>query len=116
MIPVYIFFFFFFFNDPAPTEISPFPLHAALPIGWRRLCPCDRRTVFQHDDGDDDACKSKDLCNAPGQLVPLLVFFDEPSLSDRGQAIFAREYRDRKSTRLNSSHDQISYAVFCLKK
>src|SRR2546428_3232888 len=26
------------------------------------------------------------------------------------------EWRDRKSTRLNSSHDQISYAVFCLKK
>src|SRR5206468_8119729 len=26
------------------------------------------------------------------------------------------EYKDRKSTRLNSSHDQISYAVFCLKK
>src|ERR1039457_6701543 len=28
-----IFFFFFFFNDPAPTEISPFPLPDALPIG-----------------------------------------------------------------------------------
>src|SRR2546421_9480024 len=28
----------------------------------------------------------------------------------------ARLRRDRKSTRLNSSHDQISYAVFCLKK
>src|SRR5206468_11363590 len=28
----------------------------------------------------------------------------------------AHEERDRKSTRLNSSHDQISYAVFCLKK
>src|SRR2546421_9105747 len=27
-----------------------------------------------------------------------------------------KAYRDRKSTRLNSSHDQISYAVFCLKK
>src|SRR2546428_5892410 len=27
-----------------------------------------------------------------------------------------KEMRDRKSTRLNSSHDQISYAVFCLKK
>src|SRR2546428_8701737 len=26
------------------------------------------------------------------------------------------DFRDRKSTRLNSSHDQISYAVFCLKK
>src|SRR2546428_5708315 len=29
---------------------------------------------------------------------------------------FGRARRDRKSTRLNSSHDQISYAVFCLKK
>src|SRR5712664_4703293 len=29
---------------------------------------------------------------------------------------WAEEWRDRKSTRLNSSHDQISYAVFCLKK
>src|SRR2546427_7459374 len=28
----------------------------------------------------------------------------------------AKEFRDRKSTRLNSSHSQISYAVFCLKK
>src|SRR5688572_30921328 len=32
-------------------------------------------------------------------------------------AVVARdEERDRKSTRLNSSHSQISYAVFCLKK
>src|SRR2546421_6278613 len=31
-------------------------------------------------------------------------------------AFTARQTRDRKSTRLNSSHDQISYAVFCLKK
>src|SRR2546428_6439628 len=31
-------------------------------------------------------------------------------------AVAARQLRDRKSTRLNSSHDQISYAVFCLKK
>src|SRR2546428_9511974 len=29
---------------------------------------------------------------------------------------FSGEHRDRKSTRLNSSHDQISYAVFCLQK
>src|SRR2546428_7325212 len=35
--------------------------------------------------------------------VPLLLRLDE-------------EQADRKSTRLNSSHDQISYAVFCLKK
>src|SRR2546430_8308824 len=34
----------------------------------------------------------------------------------RGFLVAARQYRDRKSTRLNSSHSQISYAVFCLKK
>src|SRR2546430_13878476 len=34
--------FFFFFNDPAPTETSPLPLHAALPIFARRV---DRRGV-----------------------------------------------------------------------
>src|SRR2546422_1762811 len=35
---------------------------------------------------------------------------------DGGALRFAREMRDRKSTRLNSSHGYISYAVFCLKK
>src|SRR2546421_8018707 len=35
---------------------------------------------------------------------------------DAARAEVARLERDRKSTRLNSSHDQISYAVFCLKK
>src|SRR5688572_31620392 len=34
----------------------------------------------------------------------------------RGRDGMARDGRDRKSTRLNSSHSQISYAVFCLKK
>src|SRR2546421_8728714 len=44
-------------------------------------------------------------------------------VAERGKARVAEEHveahrqdRDRKSTRLNSSHDQISYAVFCLKK
>src|SRR2546421_7648275 len=36
--------------------------------------------------------------------------------SSTGSAARARRPGDRKSTRLNSSHDQISYAVFCLKK
>src|SRR2546427_1842662 len=34
----------------------------------------------------------------------------------RGHDLHAQLFRDRKSTRLNSSHSQISYAVFCLKK
>src|SRR5688572_32484759 len=39
-------------------------------------------------------------------VVPIAIFV----------ALVAFEFRDRKSTRLNSSHSQISYAVFCLKK
>src|SRR5206468_11792117 len=39
------------------------------------------------------------------------------SLEEEGELLVLREHQeDRKSTRLNSSHDQISYAVFCLKK
>src|SRR5206468_9775156 len=47
-------------------------------------------------------------------LRPLLGVPDI-ALTLRGLAV-DRRTRDRKSTRLNSSHDQISYAVFCLKK
>src|SRR5206468_10803151 len=36
-------------------------------------------------------------------------------LNDRAVALKVTNSKDRKSTRLNSSHDQISYAVFCLK-
>src|SRR2546421_8660579 len=43
----------------------------------------------------------------PDRLAQLLA---------RGEQLVQRPRRDRKSTRLNSSHDQISYAVFCLKK
>src|SRR5256886_8780514 len=41
---------------------------------------------------------------------------DLRSQVDIGRATLDREGTDRKSTRLNSSHSQISYAVFCLKK
>src|SRR5437868_8804472 len=41
---------------------------------------------------------------------------EERRLAEREPARVAREVRDRKSTRLNSSHVSISYAVFCLKK
>src|SRR2546421_8001245 len=39
-----------------------------------------------------------------------------PRLTQCSRKTRASPQRDRKSTRLNSSHDQISYAVFCLKK
>src|SRR2546422_6487572 len=51
----------------------------------------------------------------PGQNWALLAAEDAPRLTCCTCAVF-REKVDRKSTRLNSSHGYISYAVFCLKK
>src|SRR2546427_8572690 len=49
-------------------------------------------------------------------LLPLLLGFPAALLQALGMAFGACLFQDRKSTRLNSSHSQISYAVFCLKK
>src|SRR3712207_3745565 len=56
-----------------------------------------------------------------GTLVGIISLFRFPRQKTRHKAILggmyvAPEARDRKSTRLNSSHANISYAVFCLKK
>src|SRR3989440_2091909 len=50
--------------------------------------------------------------------APRLLAYDDATGCPLDQALAALEWTaaDRKSTRLNSSHDQISYAVFCLKK
>src|SRR2546430_16744050 len=79
---------FFFFNDTAPTEIYTLPLPAALPIFVRGERREEERQV----------------------TVPL------PAPSGRRGAGRPAAGADRKSTRLNSSHSQISYAVFCLKQ
>src|SRR5947199_5467896 len=81
--------FLFFFNDTATTEIYTLSLHDALPI-----CPRPHAAVDADPPRRDPAARLP----APG---------DGP----RAAAIL-----DRKSTRLNSSHLGISYAVFCLKK
>src|SRR3712207_9071219 len=91
-------YFFFFFNDTATTEIYTLSLHDALPISrtgaaWASLPP------HRH-----SGSRSGRGCGERQSLLP------EQS-SRRGSA-----GRDRKSTRLNSSHANISYAVFCLKK
>src|SRR5207253_10708153 len=92
----------FSLNAPAPPEIYTLSLHDALPI-WRAVRLVVRRRPETHDrvqdgrrdDGEDDDAdrhdEPEDEVDAPGLL-------------------------DRKSTRLNSSHVAISYAVFCLKK
>src|SRR3712207_8995123 len=77
---------FFFFNDTATTEIYTLSLHDALPI-WSS--------------------------HSPARPPPLPI--DTTERASTPAASRAR-VADRKSTRLNSSHANISYAVFCLKK
>src|SRR3989442_10519519 len=93
--------FFFFFNDTATTEIYTLSLHDALPISPRECGPEERRPL----PGDRRAAGTP---RRPRR-----------SAGTRGTAATHRvgsATRDRKSTRLNSSHVRISYAVFCLKK
>src|SRR5688572_31637705 len=78
----------FFFNDTATTEIYTLSLHDALPISET---PCDPTAAATDD----------------------FPFPDEIAFEFTSAE---RAVQDRKSTRLNSSHSQISYAVFCLKK
>src|SRR3712207_7151441 len=98
--------FFCFFNDTATTEIYTLSLHDALPIppSFRRPgsaggpTGCVRRRPAGHGDPP-----------AGGQARRRLA-----TVRPDGRQLRARA--DRKSTRLNSSHANISYAVFCLKK
>src|SRR2546422_6591306 len=91
---------FFFFNDTATTEIYTLSLHDALPIS-----------------GSPGPAPIK--WTTPGLLCP---HSEEWARCRCSTSSFIRRRapsnwsRDRKSTRLNSSHGYISYAVFCLKK
>src|SRR5688572_32279923 len=85
----------FFFNDTATTEIYTLSLHDALPISDRR-------------GGDPSQARTRGTAGAG---------FRRHAADPGGQAAGPSDAEeDRKSTRLNSSHSQISYAVFCLKK
>src|SRR3712207_8872768 len=50
------------------------------------------------------------------QLNKIMDKFDIKDFEEKKQGFFAKIFKDRKSTRLNSSHANISYAVFCLNK
>src|SRR3712207_7000650 len=88
-----IFLYIFFFNDTATTEIYTLSLHDALPI-------CDGQGVVLGQERDRDDLLHLAPAQVEGELGARHVGHDQ----------------DRKSTRLNSSHANISYAVFCLKK
>src|SRR3712207_8484733 len=102
----------FFFNDPATTEIYTLSLHDALPIS---AVVGEGLVGLRH---AEDVVLPLVRAALLGLRVEQLV--GEP-LGHRLLAPVAREldqpaHGDRKSTRLNSSHANISYAVFCLKK
>src|SRR5256886_3706395 len=103
---------FFFFNDTAPTEISPLPLHDALPIWVQRPHHGSERDVTPPQRGLQLLCRPDGEVGR-GALQTLGIGRREapPPHLPREDLL-----PDRKSTRLNSSHSQISYAVFCLKK
>src|SRR2546429_2879895 len=88
---------FFFFNDTATTEIYTLSLHDALPISDEELLQAAGGAALH--------------LREPGAQVRRP---HRRPRRPRPRAGAAR--RDRKSTRLNSSHGYISYAVFCLKK
>src|SRR3712207_8878880 len=91
-----------FFNDTATTEIYTLSLHDALPIcvlldaaALLGVGPAQATRLWPRRDPDGAAGVGRARDHAPDALV---------------------HAQDRKSTRLNSSHANISYAVFCLKK
>src|SRR2546430_4427519 len=103
---------FFFFNDTATTEIYTLSLHDALPISQdasrdrllasirrRKPQPVTRPHLLQRESDPHYRRRSasKPRWRPAGGVEPFVS-------------------QDRKSTRLNSSHSQISYAGFCLKK
>src|SRR2546430_7110956 len=96
----------FFFNDTATTEIYTLSLHDALPISDRLRPPGLAQSCFW----------SLRLPHLRKDYRPPL----RPTISMPNCCVLfllaIPTTRDRKSTRLNSSHSQISYAVFCLKK
>src|SRR5207249_12196629 len=91
-------FLFFFFTSPPPSQFSTLSLHDALPILFQRLIGHDRPEVGA---ADPDV---NDVANALAGM---------PFPRSAPDAVAEIGHLDRKSTRLNSSHVSISYAVFC---
>src|SRR3989442_4392136 len=112
---MHAFIFFFFFNDTATTEIYTLSLHDALPIFVDLGHPLHLGEVVPRAERSELGPAA--LPGAIGdELGPRPL--EPPSLLDVQQIAGLSEavLQDRKSTRLNSSHVRISYAVFCFYK
>src|SRR3712207_8537208 len=92
----------FFFNDTATTEIYTLTLHDALPI-FDDLADLLLALVGV-------------LTEREGDVVVEVHRTEQRAVLEQHAELLAHVEQDRKSTRLNSSHANISYAVFCLTK
>src|SRR5690242_21018369 len=96
MPALFMLFFFFFFNTTSITDIYTLSLHDALPIYKYKILTQENELTIE---------SLKQNINANNE-----------SNNNDSIALEKANDEDRKSTRLNSSHMSISYAVFCLKK
>src|SRR5438132_7010407 len=92
---------------PLPTDIYPLSLHDALPIFDARRPVEELARMFSESKYSRIPIYTESIDRITG-IVHVKDLFD---VDDAGDPV-----EDRKSTRLNSSHTVISYAVFCLKK
>src|SRR5206468_9533474 len=96
-----------FFDDTATTDLYTLSLHDALPIYLKAFQYYMQGRSYINRRTREDQLAAIHYCQKA---------IDEDRNYALAYAGLAEAHADRKSTRLNSSHDQISYAVFCLKK
>src|SRR3712207_7346131 len=104
---------FFFFNDTATTEIYTLSLHDALPISYysnkaSEMCSYEDLQEFYRARFSKENWMVNEVFEDYHYKVKREINTETLTFTEREL--------DRKSTRLNSSHANISYAVFCLKK
>ena len=98
----------FFFNDTATTEIYTLSLHDALPI-------CRSMTLFVFLSTMNDVISTNELVHC-FHSIPNIGHIQLSHMQESDAYLNETIRNKQKSTRLNSSHLVISYAVFCLKK
>src|SRR5258708_22091036 len=101
---------FFFFNDTATTEIYTLSLHDALPI----LIQWNAHPAIKM--SKEKKVKRNKLIFGSAAILAAAFALTACTKPNLAASSSGNPARDRKSTRLNSSHQIISYAVFCLKK
>src|SRR3712207_6977676 len=102
---------FFFFNDTATTEIYTLSLHDALPISLSDETPPTANSRIDARSSEPTGC-----CHQRTTATTTQILLTDVPTWPKTSSETASLTQDRKSTRLNSSHANISYAVFCLKK